>query len=224
MSVDDLVGRVRGALASSGRLDDTIFIYSGDNGMNMGEHRLDNKSAPYETRIPFYVSWPNRLGSQPSTISERLQNIDLASTFCDIVGCTMGPYPNGQTTADGSSFAPILLAGATLMSRDAVLDEMPKGWHQPGWYAATSTAASPLAFEGCASAFIGGCSWHYIEYPATGERELYDVSNGPCWLWKVGDPGDPCELQNQIDNLEVADIRISLQDRLAQLRKEKGVP
>jgi arylsulfatase A-like enzyme len=221
-SVDELVGRVRDALTSSGRLNNTIFIYSGDNGMNMGEHRLDAKSAPYETRIPFYVSWPKELGSQPSTISERLQNIDLAPTLCDIVGCELGPYPNGQSTPDGRSFAPMLLGQASSMGRDAGLDEMPKGWHQPGWYAASTTAASPLASAGCAAADTGGCLWHYIEYPTTGERELYDISNGPCWLWQVGQPGDPCELANQVANPAYASLVTKLHARLVQLKTQHG--
>jgi hypothetical protein len=37
-------------------------VFMGDNGMNMGEHRLSDKQAPYEIEIPFYVSWPAKLG------------------------------------------------------------------------------------------------------------------------------------------------------------------
>lgn len=37
--------------------------------------------------------------------------------------------------------------------------------------------------------------WHYVRY-ADGEKELYDISGGPCILWRVGMSGDPCELTN----------------------------
>jgi N-acetylglucosamine-6-sulfatase len=225
LAVDDLVGSVRDALSRTGRLGNTLFVYMGDNGMNAGEHRLLNKAAPYQTQIPFLVSWPDQLGTTPRTISERVQNIDLAPTLCVFAGCTLGPYPNGQANPDGISFADLLLGQASSLPRDAVLDEFPKkGFGAPIWYAVTTTAQSPLAFQGCASAASGLCKWHYIEYPATGEKELYDLSNGPCWTWTVGAPGDPCELDNAIANPAYADIVTALAARLAQLRVEKGQP
>ena len=85
--------------SETGRLDNTLFVYSGDNGMNMGEHRLVNKSAPYVTQIPFLASWPARLGTTPRAVTERVQNIDFAPTICELAGCTLGPFPNGQAHA-----------------------------------------------------------------------------------------------------------------------------
>lgn len=233
LAVDDLVGAVANALRQSGRLDNTIFVYSGDNGMNEGEHRLAGKTAPYVTQIPFYLSWPARLGTTPRTIGERLQNIDFAPTVCALAGCTMGPYPNGQQTPDGLAFSPLLLGTASTLPRDAVLDEMPAQEHKgstnpPVWYAVTTTEQSPLARQGCSSAATGGCRWHYIEY-ATGERELYDDSNGPYWQWTPASPGDPAELNNLLgpgstwaNDPAHASILAALQRRLAQLKAEKG--
>jgi hypothetical protein len=230
MAVDDLVANTRSALAAQGRLDNTIFIFTGDNGEASIEHRLNGKGDPYQTTLPFLVSWPARLGTSPSTVRERLQNIDLAPTLCEIAGCSMGPYPNGQATADGWSFAGLLLGGASSLNRDAIIEDMPAGNRPaPPWYSVTTTAASPLASQGCAAADSAGCIWHYIEYPTTGERELYDKSNGPCWTWQVGQPGDPCELDNLLrygsdwpNDPAHANILHSLQARLAQLKVEKG--
>jgi N-acetylglucosamine-6-sulfatase len=224
LAVDDLVGRVRDELVATGRFANTLFVYTSDNGMLFGEHRLSGKSAPYQTQIPFLVSWPDRLGTTPRTISERVQNIDLAPTLCQLAGCTLGPYPNGQATPDGISFAQLLLGQVGSLLRDAVLEELPVANDPvPAWYAVTTTAQSPLASEGCALAASRGCRWHYIEYPATADRELYDVSNGPCWAWSVGQTGDPCELDNIASRADKASLIMALHNRLQQLKAEKGV-
>jgi hypothetical protein len=230
LAVDDLIANVRGALATQGRLDNTLFVFTGDNGEASNEHRLKGKGDPYQTTLPFLVSWPAQLGTSPLTIGERLQNIDLAPTFCALAGCTMGPYPNGQITADGWSFADLLLGNDSTLGRDAVLEDMPSGNRPaPPWYAVTTTKQSPLASQVCAFADSGGCIWHYIEYPTTGEKELYDKSNGPCWTWQVGQAGDPCELDNLLrpdshwaDDPSHASLLRSLQLRLGQLKIEKG--
>jgi hypothetical protein len=227
---DDAVGAVRAALAATGRLGNTIFVYAGDNGMNTGEHRLKGKETPYVTAIPFYMAWPDVLGTVPRTIGERLQNIDFAPTICDLLGCTLGPYPNGQQTPDGISFKPLLLGTATSLSRDAVLDEMPQiaagqPADVPPWYAVTTTGASPLAHQGCASAGTGGCRWHYVEYK-DGERELYDDSGGPCYSWTPARGGDPCELSNLLftrpSDPTVIALAQALHTRLLQLEAQRG--
>jgi arylsulfatase A-like enzyme len=229
LATDDLVATVRQALADTGRLDNTVFVFMGDNGMNMGEHRLGNKQAPYETEIPFYVSWPAQLGTAPRTIHTRVQNIDIAPTLCELGGCSLGPFPNGQATCDGISFARVLLGQTTTLGRDAVIDEMPDVKDQglqnppPPWYAVTTTAESPLASQVCAGAASGACRWHYIEYD-TGEKEMYDVSNGPCYAW-TGGPGDPCELNNILYfpmSDEMRALEGQLAARLQQLKAEKG--
>jgi N-acetylglucosamine-6-sulfatase len=228
LAVDDWVRQIRNVLADTGRLDNTIFVYSGDNGMNEGEHRLLDKQAPYETAIPFLISWPDGLGTSPRTVTERVQNIDFAPTMCELAGCRLGPYPNGQTRPDGISFADLLLGHASHLNRDAVLDEMPDVKDvgpstppPPPWYALTTTGSSPLARTGCSAAASAGCRWHYIEYD-DGERELYDLSGGACWLWHEGMAGDPCELQNIVDRAAYAGLVRTLHDRLAQLEAEKG--
>ncbi len=212
LAVDDLVAAVRDSLGATGRLDDTVIIFTGDNGMNMGAHRLNSgKASPYVTEVPFYLSWPARLGTQPRATLERLQNIDLAPTLCELAGCSLGPYPNGQTTPDGVSFAALLYGTATTVGRDAVLDEMLVAFSPVNhlWWAVTTTPLSALG------------RWHYIEYD-TGEKELYDVSNGPCWTWILGQPGDPCELENRVNDPAYAPIVQALHDRLVQLEAEKG--
>lgn len=227
-SADDLMVKVRKALSDTNRLDNTLFVYVGDNGMHMGEHRLTRKTAPYQSRVPFYISWPEVLGSSPRTISDRVAGVDLAPFLCEVAGCTLGPYPNGQQTPDGKSFLGLLLGSESSMGRDAVFQEMPIGGIGannvlvPGWAGVTTTKDSPLASQGCFDAGNNGCRWQYVEYN-TGEKELYDLSGGLCWTWKVGNPGDPCKLNNKASDPNYAPILLILQARTQELRNQRGI-
>jgi N-acetylglucosamine-6-sulfatase len=217
-AVDDLVGSVRDALSSTGRLENTIFIYTSDNGFHVGEHRLVDKLYPYVTDVPFYVSWPAGLSAVPRTVLGRVENIDFAPTICAIAGCTLGPYPNGQTTPDGISFTDVLYGTSSTLDRDAVIETLNA---PPLWYSITTTGPDKV---------VPGGPWHYIETSASSgiTQELYDISGGPCYAWQPGQPGDPCELQNLLadptwaQDPSHAAILSGLQARLARLKKEKG--
>ena len=142
--------------------------------------------------------------------------------MCELAGCTLGPYPDDQATPDGRSFASILLGHSLTLGRDAVIEDMPEGVNAiPPWYAVVTTAASKLRSVGCPGASRGECRWYYVEY-ATGERELSDVSNGPCWRWHTRDPGDPCELTNLAGQPAYAVVQAALAQRLNQLKQQRG--
>ena len=143
LAIDELIGAVRDELSSEGRLANTLFVYGGDNGMSRGEHRLSGKNAPYVTNVPFAMSWTGRIAAG-TKISTRLENIDFAPTVCAIVGCTLGPYPNGQTRPDGLSFAPLVLQN-TPFTRDAMLEELTiANDGVPSWASVITTTYSPL--------------------------------------------------------------------------------
>ena len=220
MGVDDLFAAVHDALTAAGRWDNTMFIVAGDNGMDFGMHRLGDiydKRVPYATQLPFIVSWPDGLGDEPRSVDARLQNIDFAPTICELVGCTLGPYPTGQAAPDGVSFLAALMGTGPAPVRDAVLStQMEQKRSVPPWDAVTTTSDSPLAHQGCSSADQGGCIWHYIKY-SDGTRELYDNSGGPCYAWHQGMPGDPCELENLAGKKAYASLIATLDDRLEQL-------
>lgn len=218
-SVDQLVGRVVKKLERDGRLENTLLILTSDNGMTYGAHRIvGDKKSPYATQIPFFVRWPRVLGDEPGTIGERVQNIDLAPTLCDIAGCRLGPYPTGQRAPDGVSFLGLLMGHAEQLPRDAVLSSYqdPTKW-MPTWWSVTTTGRSPLAARGCRAREESGCRWLYVEY-GTGARELYDVSNGPCWAWERSMRGDPCRLQNLAGRKRYRSIQADLARQLRRLR------
>lgn len=218
LSADDLVASVSDALAETGRLDDAVFILTSDNGMNYGAHRVrDDKKTPYSTHIPFMVSWPARLGDAGRTVEDRLMNIDLAPTLCQLAGCTLGPYPGGQPTADGASFADLLTDSGPPPRRGEILHSylVPTGW-VPRWWAVATTASSDFARRDCAAAAERGCRWFFVDYE-TGETELYDLSGGNCWEWSPGGPGDPCMLENRSGNPSLAALEADLEARLREL-------
>ena len=216
-----MVGRVVRELDRQDRLDNTILILTSDNGMTYGAHRiLFDKKTPYATQIPFYVRWPRILDDEPRVESERIQNIDLAPTLCDIAGCRLGPYPTGQRRPDGISFLDLLTGERDTLGRDAVLSSyMEVGGWLPPWWSVTTTSDSPLASRGCKSRGDGGCRWLYVQH-GTGEKELYDISNGPCYAWKRRMSGDPCMLSNLARKKRFRGIEADLSRRLVQLRRE----
>ena len=191
LGVDWAVARVVSALQNAGRLDNTMLVFTADNGMTWGQHRRgQNKMTIYSTPVPLYIWWPSGLGngSRGRVINDIVSNIDLAPTFCDIAGCTLGPYPTGQDAPDGLSMMPLLRSSASnpSLGRDAVLEQS----HY--WRAIRTTSASPLG------------RWHYAEYDS-GERELYDSVN------------DPWELENIAGRPENAELVQNLHQRLQQL-------
>jgi arylsulfatase A-like enzyme len=221
LSVDQLVARVARTLRELERLDNTVLILTADNGMTFGSQRiLDDKKSPYASQVPLHVRWPRVLGWDPPDVIERVQNIDLAPTLCDIAGCRLGPYPTGQARPDGRSFLKLLTGQREALDREAVLTSYQDSERRmPSYWSVTSTAASPLARQGCAKRRVGECRWMYTEYE-TGEVELYDLSNGPCYAWKKRASGDPCMLTNRAGQRRVAGIQAALAAELDRMRGE----
>jgi len=100
--VDDNVGKVLDYLEKSGLAENTIVIYSADNGWYLGEFGLYDKRFMYEPglRVPLLAKGPGiKAGITPA---EFVANIDLAPTFLDLAGL---PVPESM---QGRSLAPLL--------------------------------------------------------------------------------------------------------------------
>ena len=86
-AVDESVGRMLEYLDQHGLADNTIVIYSSDQGFFLGEHGWYDKRWMFEEsfRMPFMIRWPEVItpGSKPD---ELIQNIDYAPTFLDMAG------------------------------------------------------------------------------------------------------------------------------------------
>ena len=84
---DENLGRLLDTLDELGLAEDTVVVYTSDNGYFLGEHGLGDKRALYEEslRIPMLVRYP-RLFGKGKLIDDIVLNIDLAPTFLDLAG------------------------------------------------------------------------------------------------------------------------------------------
>lgn len=113
-SVDDGVGEVLDYLDKNGLTENTIVIYTSDQGFYLGEHGWFDKRFMYEEsfRTPFLIRYPKEI-KPGSSISQLVQNIDFAPTFLDYAGVKV------PEDMQGESFRKIV-AGKQVPWRDAV--------------------------------------------------------------------------------------------------------
>jgi arylsulfatase A-like enzyme len=85
--VDDNVGRLIQHLESTGELENTIVIYTADQGFMLGEHDYIDKRWMYEEslKMPFIIRYPSRF--KPATVNEdMINNVDFAPTLIELSG------------------------------------------------------------------------------------------------------------------------------------------
>lgn len=97
-SVDDNVGRLLDYLDANGLAQNTVVIYTSDQGFFLGDHGLYDKRFMYEPslKMPFIVRWPNTI--KPGTTQDAIAtNCDFAPTFLDIAGQPVPPDMQGRS-------------------------------------------------------------------------------------------------------------------------------
>ena len=113
-SVDDNVGRLLDYLDEAGLGDNTIVVYTSDQGFYLGEHGWFDKRFMYEEsfRTPLIVRWPGTVANG-SVNDQLVQNIDVAPTLLDAAGAGV------PADMQGVSMVP-LLAGAETVLHDSL--------------------------------------------------------------------------------------------------------
>ena len=99
--IDDNIKRLVDFLEESGELDNTVIIYTGDQGFFLGEHDLMDKRWMYEEsmRMPFIVHWPARIRPEQSN-DWLINNTDFAPTILELAGIDGTPdYMQGRSFA-----------------------------------------------------------------------------------------------------------------------------
>jgi N-acetylglucosamine-6-sulfatase len=198
--VDQSVGEVWRALKQSGEANDTVFVYTSDNGLLLGEHRIDaRKGRIYDeaTRVPLVALVPSTvLGERPVTeVSQQVTNLDLSATLLELAGvqpCTASDC----RTVDGRS-AVRLLEGSSEDwpdDRGVLLEQGPGGCKFAGVRTPRYLFAASLKRNG-----EGDC----VER----DRELYDLRADPYQLESIA---------------ETSDVDERLNERLAELRECSG--
>lgn len=116
--VDDNVKRLIDHLKNTGRLENTVIIYTGDQGFFLGEHDLMDKRWMYEEafRMPFIVHYP-KMVKAGSTNDWLINNTDFAPTILALAGVATPKYMQGHSFLNA-------LAG----------DEKPDDWRTSLYY------------------------------------------------------------------------------------------
>jgi N-acetylglucosamine-6-sulfatase len=98
LAVDESLGRVLETLEKMGELDNTVIIYSSDNGYFMGEHGYWDKRIAYENsmKIPMLIRYP-KLIKPGSKVEQIALNIDLAPTILELAGAQKPSYMQGES-------------------------------------------------------------------------------------------------------------------------------
>lgn len=195
-SVDDNLGRVVDKLKALGLSDNTLLVFTSDNGglrqiFNKSSDEIvtentplrDEKGSLYEggIRVPFIMHWPGRIPA--STISEEpVTGLDLYPTFLDVAGLSLPEFLAGE------SLVPLWEEGGDL-DREAIFFHYPHYHH-------SRPAASMLWQE----------RYKLIRYFDQEEPELYDL---------VNDLGETKNLAADQPDL-AADLLVRLDDWLAE--------
>jgi arylsulfatase A-like enzyme len=161
-AADDGVGRILDVLKKKGELDNTLIIFTSDEGYFYGEHGLSvERRLPYEesARIPLLMRYP-KLISRESSIEQIALNIDIAPTLLEIGGA---PIPKNM---HGKSLLP-LLKREKVPWRDSFLIE---------YY--SDKVFPRMSKMGYQAVRTGDWKWiHYVDLQ--GMDELYDLKTDP---------------------------------------------
>ena len=200
-SIDDNIGRLLDYLDEEGLTDDTIVIYTSDQGFFLGEHGWFDKRFIYEEsiRMPFLVRYPREI--KPGTANGRMiLEVDCAPTFLDYAGV---PIPED---IQGRSFRPLMRGETPPNWRTSMYYRYWMHLAHHGVYAhyGVRTERYKLIYYYAEALDATGA----IDDPKPPEWELFDLEK------------DPMEMKNVYDNPTYAEIVKQLKTELERLRKE----
>ncbi|GHB52522.1 sulfatase family protein [Persicitalea jodogahamensis] len=197
LSVDDSVGELYKTLKESGELDNTIFVFTSDNGLLNGEHGMVDKRTMHEPsiRIPLVVRYPGLTPTnKPVVVDKQVLTLDIAPTILELCGAPALQNIHGQ------SFKRLVQGDAS-------------DWRKAWYYEYNYEKQFPYTPN------VRGVrtdEWKYMHYPAGDGSpdqhmaELYNLAN------------DPGEDHNLINDPAYATKLKELQNELATLLRKAG--
>ncbi|MCD6395858.1 MAG: sulfatase [Planctomycetes bacterium] len=157
-AMDENVGRVMDYLKKNGLENDTIVIYSSDQGFYNGEHGWYDKRWMYEEslRNPLIVKWP-KVTRPGARCKEMVQNIDYAPTILEAAGIKV------PREVQGKSLLPLLKG------------KRPKNWRKSILYTYYGRGAHAVTSH----RGVRNERYKLIEFHTKGEWEFYDLRKDP---------------------------------------------
>ncbi len=157
-SIDDNVGRVLDYLDTSGLADNTLIVYTSDQGFYLGEHGWYDKRWIYEEslRTPMVMRWPGHIEASSAT-SALAANLDLAPTFLEVAGASVPGDMQGLSLVD-------LVSGESSALRDSFY------YH---YYESDGPHAVPVHYG------VVTADHKLIHYPELGAWELFEIATDP---------------------------------------------
>ncbi len=203
-ALDDNVGRLLDRLDADGLTDDTVVVYTSDQGFFLGDHGWFDKRLMYEESLamPLLVRYPP-LVAAGSTCSDLVVNVDFAPTFLELGGVPVPPELQGR------SIVPLLR------------DDRPADWrtsvYSRYWMHRDDTHVAPAHYGVRTDRYKLICYYNDpLDQPGAHgpidpvEWELYDLD------------ADPHELTNVIADPANADVVAELKAELLRLQLELG--
>ncbi|MFO8027793.1 MAG: sulfatase [Opitutales bacterium] len=163
-SIDESVGAILDYLDESGLSENTIVMYSSDQGFYLGEHGWFDKRFMYEEsfRTPLLARWPGKIPAG-SVNSDLVQNIDFAETFLELAEA---PVPEDM---QGLSLLPLLQGETPDDWRDALYYHY---YEYPGTHAVRR-------HEGVSNGRMKLIRFYGPDVPDGEEWELFDLEKDP---------------------------------------------
>ena len=191
MSVDESIGRVMEYLEEIGELDNTVIVYTSDQGFFLGEHGWFDKRFMYEEclRMPFVIRYPKMIKAG-STSKAICMNVDFGPTFLDLAGIEV------PSEMQGRSFRKVLEKKGRI----------PAGWREAAYYHYYEYPAehSVKRHYGIRTS---DCKLIHF-YNDIDQWEMYDMK------------ADPQEMRNVYDDPAYADKRAKMHRILEQVQQE----
>lgn len=203
-SIDDNVGRLLDRLEEKGLAENTLVVYTSDQGFFLGDHGWFDKRLMFDQslQMPMLMRWPAEIAPQ-SRSEAIITNVDFAATFLDICGVDTA---EALPTSQGRSFRPLL--------RGEQVEDWPDAAYYRYWEHDDPIHAAPahygirtrdfkLIYYYGAGLGVPGASDHVFEP----EWELYDLKS------------DPAELRNVAADPDYAAIKADLEVKLAEYQE-----
>lgn len=170
-NLDRNIGRLIAALESKNKLQNTVIIFTSDNGGLIGVTKQKplraGKGAYYEggIREPMFIYWQNRIRNG-AVCDEPIYNLDIYPTLLDIVNQEANP----NQKLDGVSLLPLMLESGELKERALY-------WHFPIYLEGGNSETQDKIFRTRPGSAIRYGDWKLIHYYENNDIELYNLKN-----------------------------------------------